>query len=307
MASRLSLPNLPLDVLRLIFECCAESDRQMAVVLSRTSRLVYYWIRLVLYRSVTLENQSQAKAFIRTIQSSPEAPSILSQIRSLHLDESIGSPDATTIIAACKNINSLTCLIEPHNALSSTLTGLQPFGYTFTTISPHLKHLSMTLDGFLCASEFGYMLPMFQTITHLHLRQGSDYFQSWTWGDFGSLTSMTHLAFDININTPLRAVEEVLALVPETLRVCLVMLSGGDSQKALEEGLENGQELRKAIIGETDPRIVVGTRLGDSVSCSLSRFIVRGAVDTKVGSTWDAGYWKEAEDVVMSRTLQSVA
>ncbi|KAF5378137.1 hypothetical protein D9615_007523 [Tricholomella constricta] len=225
---------LPHDVLRIIFEQAALDDKRTAVKLVLVSRLVQYWIELILYAVVILHRETTCRAFLRTIETSRTKTRAFfaTHVKSLCISYDIYNDRTVRIITACRGVTSLTFWVvpttwhtsiihsSPHQEIAAALDPLRP------------KRLSVLLHGVFGSPYPRFHLSFFQKITHLSI---VNKWEDWTtWWGFELLPCLTHLSFDLRVGP--RSIDKRTAYVIARtlytvlsrcaqLRVCVLLLT----------------------------------------------------------------------------------
>ncbi|KAL0960090.1 hypothetical protein HGRIS_011734 [Hohenbuehelia grisea] len=280
-----------------------------------TYRLLIHLSRIepIIYRRVSIEYRWQAEAFLRTIESSSKPASFFANyVKAVCFAYGIKFPQATKILAACPNISSLACWIEPtqhsvetedEDAPKTDYLNVVKLSRTVSAAHIRPRRLSVTLSHLLCTPDPDFTASLLSNVTHLDIYQGSQYFQDWSWTGFGELNSLTHVSFDLSVSSPLETVHHFLARCPKSVQLCLVQFTTRDSMiDSVEEFFSLEQSVQKMIAGDVDPRIVVGTteplkegsRFAGSVVVRPYEEVVKDWSYTPDGQN-DA--WMEAEEI----------
>ncbi|KAH8817620.1 hypothetical protein DL96DRAFT_1820399 [Flagelloscypha sp. PMI_526] len=150
----MSLPTLPYDILRYLFEHTASQDQSTALSLSLTSREVNQWVTTSLYYFVHLhlreyEPRCPAYELLRTL--TVWNPTLLSLIHRLQItgdicgSGSVGpllfAVNETTTLISLSFVPSLHTGIQPRTPLPATLTALTWEGCGIKTGVPNLTGL----------------------------------------------------------------------------------------------------------------------------------------------------------------------
>ncbi|KAL0945890.1 hypothetical protein HGRIS_012175 [Hohenbuehelia grisea] len=170
--------DIPLDILRVIFELSARSSSQMAWRLSLVSRLVNHWMDAVIYGVIWINSQRQAEKLAKTLQSKPKT---CQRIKVLAIPYGVSHTTAATILPLCVNLEGLACWASKPLSIPSILT------------LSAMRRLSLNIcgsDGLFIQPDFSARL--FTSITHLEL---CDIERAWLqWHGFEHMQDLTHLS-----------------------------------------------------------------------------------------------------------------
>ncbi|KAF8970871.1 hypothetical protein BDZ97DRAFT_2071550 [Flammula alnicola] len=105
-----TVPRLPYDVLRQLFQTTAHADRSTALCLALLSRAIQPWIDEIIYESVILDRQSTARAFLRTLRTAKTKPRgfFANYVKSLFICPDIDPVDVVTLLSACRGVVNLS-------------------------------------------------------------------------------------------------------------------------------------------------------------------------------------------------------
>ncbi|KAL0945910.1 hypothetical protein HGRIS_012192 [Hohenbuehelia grisea] len=171
--------DIPLDILRVIFELSARSSSRMALHLSLVSRLIHNWMDTVIYDVVWIDSQRQAEKFVEAIQSKPST--FCQRIKVLCIPYGVLHTTAATILPFCPDLEGLACWTPEPLSLPSILT------------LARTRRLSLNI----CGSNGPFIQPdfsarLFTRITHLEL---FDIERAWLqWHGFEHMPDLTHLS-----------------------------------------------------------------------------------------------------------------
>ncbi|KAJ7673862.1 hypothetical protein DFH06DRAFT_750914 [Mycena polygramma] len=206
--------TLVLDILRVIFEMAARSDRRTALKLVLVSQLVRSWVDIVLYETVYLYRQRTSNNFLRTIETSTtKSRAFFSMhVKSLCVLFDMPMDHIMRVTATCSGVINLTTWF-----ISSGLwpaAGFRPLSHLMLSLRP--RRLA-AWHGVLCSPDPHFTLPFFSQITHLTV---VNIWEEWTaWPAF-SLSALTHLSLDFTFG--LRTLpEEELLLISESITAIL--------------------------------------------------------------------------------------
>ncbi|KAF9003067.1 hypothetical protein BDQ17DRAFT_1542129 [Cyathus striatus] len=225
-------PEIPDDVLRLVFEYAALYCRKSALKLALLSHDTRIWIEPIIYSEVSLFKDSTAMLFLRTIKTShTKRNSFFSTyVKCLSISSSVGELSAAEILYFCRGAKYITifasltptffpvpgygtdfhmsipqevavwnpcCLLESYfRAISQPDRNGQYLCVAFGSARP--QHLSLLLrNPTSFSSELPLYLPFFSQITHLSILNK---WEDWTaWTGFHHLPNLTHISFEIHI------------------------------------------------------------------------------------------------------------
>ncbi|KAJ6472914.1 hypothetical protein C8R47DRAFT_722034 [Mycena vitilis] len=207
--------TLVLDILRVIFEIAARSDRRTALKLVLVSQLVRSWIDTVLYETVHLYRQRTSNNFLRTIETSTTKPPAFfsTHVKSLCVLFDMPVDHIMRVTAICSGAINLTTWF-----ISSGLwpaAGFRPLSHLMFSLRP--RRLA-AWHGVLCSPDPHFTLPFFSQITHLTV---VNIWEEWTaWPAF-SLPALTHLSLDFTFGSRTLAGEELL-IISESVAAILL-------------------------------------------------------------------------------------
>lgn len=196
-----------------------------------------YRIDPILYRVAVLDTENKAQLFLRTITSSKKPLAFFAiHVKTLYF-RWVPNALASQIASICLSLESLCCdvIIEPCKLI-------------YTPVRP--KRISVHVPKFLDQSDPDFGIPFLKNVTHLQHTGCFREWSNWSWTGIKSLENLTHLSLRIypqeQKESVCAIVMHVLSLCPETLQVCVVLVSGE---------VESVEEM---ALGNLDPRIVVG-------------------------------------------------
>ncbi|KAI0819988.1 hypothetical protein BC628DRAFT_1413382 [Trametes gibbosa] len=108
MAAPFLFANLPVELVRDVFEHAAHSDRATARTLTLVSSAVKQWTDPVLYDTVVLSTASSLKAFLAAITGKP-AEFARTRVRNLGIFTIGPMQSIDRVLAACPGVQSLAC------------------------------------------------------------------------------------------------------------------------------------------------------------------------------------------------------
>ncbi|KAJ7590313.1 hypothetical protein C8J56DRAFT_1048478 [Mycena floridula] len=204
-------PCFDSDLLRMMVEYTARTDRPTALSLARVSRQIQQWqvaekcvskekltgfrrTDPILYCEVVLRRNSMSQAFLRTLQNAAKPTGFFEQhVISLSISVEYQDNIAAQILSVCRGVTNLTLWtvacpnVNRHSVLAveAAVTRLRP-----TKLSAYLHHI-------LRAPNPRFQLPFFQDITHLTI---TNHLEDWTsWSEFECLQALTHVSFDVRV------------------------------------------------------------------------------------------------------------
>ncbi|KDQ22646.1 hypothetical protein PLEOSDRAFT_1109744 [Pleurotus ostreatus PC15] len=265
-------PSLPQDIARLILECSAEQDRNSALTLAYLSRQVRSWIDQIIYRSVVIEHPRQAEAFCWTLGQRHKS-FFQTHVYTICFAYGITLRHTVKILSVCDRLSSLACWIEPASRLlptttvEATVTRVQPHLFTMLSVANIVssfeyapRRLSCTLHHLQCTTDPDFSAPLLENVTHLDLYRESQFFYDWSWKGFCEMQNLMYLSFDLSIAASLDVITYVLAFVPASLRVCLVLFHRGDSMfGSIDDFFETDERMQAMVVGDVDRRLVIGS------------------------------------------------
>lgn len=210
-----------------------------------------------LYSVVNLHRQSTCRAFLRTIETSPNKSQAFfaTHVKSLCISLEVDNDRTVRIISACRGVTSLTFWVVPmntpryqsralHYELVEALAQLRP------------KRLSTLLHDVLGPPNPHLPSPFIEKITHLSI---INRWEDWVkWSGFDLFPCLTRISFELRVGPkPLRdsqtttiscALQDILGQCAR-LQVCIVQLAFD----------QHPMSTAAAILGifrEADPRLV---------------------------------------------------
>ncbi|KAJ6479581.1 hypothetical protein C8R45DRAFT_832505 [Mycena sanguinolenta] len=209
---------LVLDILRLIFESAARTDKRTALKLVLVSRLVEKWseklpmISIVLYETVHLYRQRTSDNFLRTIETSTTKSRTFfaTHVKSLCILFDMPVNQVVRVASICGGIENLTTWFLPAPRRSPTI----PLSYFLSHLRPQKL---AAWHGVLRSPDPHFSVPFFSSITHLTV---VNIWEEWTaWPAF-SLPALTHLSLDFTFGSRALGDAELL-LVSEAIEAIL--------------------------------------------------------------------------------------
>ncbi|KAJ7587117.1 hypothetical protein C8J56DRAFT_1051410 [Mycena floridula] len=225
-----TFPDIPDDIVRLIFEAAIEEDRHAALDLLIVARHVYRWIRPLLYRVVDLQSKSAAQSFLDAVSSKPGSMGKRVRTMILRAKSLIDVQTVEAIIPHLENLESLAAWIFQVNALLA-----------LNIFPASLRRLSLPFDSLL--GNTLCLLP--NTITHLELHNLS-FMELFV--EIEHLTRLTHLCvryWPVQYQSIKLLVEDLVVHLPKNLQ-----------QFLLPYRYSMARNLTDWFINDCDPRIV---------------------------------------------------
>ncbi|KAH8804179.1 hypothetical protein DL96DRAFT_636006 [Flagelloscypha sp. PMI_526] len=276
-----SLPDVPLDIARLIVENAAVSDRSTACALSRVSREVQFWSDPFLFRIIVIQGEGTvSKAmgdFINNFISENPTQRILRAQSYVKMFSSRQKSDEENriprFIARCTTLEAL-CLWT---------LGLNS---SFMSINiPSLRRIS-----FSCFRKWPqtFRVPLFRSATHLEI-DSADGAGMWDAG-LPSISTLTHAVLVVPEGTVTKSVlSTISSQLPPQLEVLLLVMR--KNEKASLEGVSH------------DDRIVIGISLwpGENLSENSSdeKYVYEDEWDTWAGEKPEEHTcWAKAEGML---------
>ncbi|KAF8922580.1 hypothetical protein CPB85DRAFT_60388 [Mucidula mucida] len=283
-------PDMPLDILREIFDFASTSSRQTAVSLTLVSSFARHWTLPIIYRNVVLISARAVTSFLEAISDStrsnltPYVP-LCRRVKTLGIFALGPMPSIQKIISYCTDMQSLACGFSLRSY--SHHVALQPSPIHPSQASgPLEKHFL----GLSCRDGIPFSLISSNT-THLHLQISMDVLPSVT-SVLGHLPGLTHLALSIptNSSASLEIVQMALAGlldISSELQVLYMQVMGSRNLEFVES-LEAWKLSRMAgEKGQRSERLVIS-------KAPIS-------VVKQWGETAGGGLWEEAEREIQSR------
>ncbi|TEB38218.1 hypothetical protein FA13DRAFT_1725871 [Coprinellus micaceus] len=272
---RQPFPDVPEDVVRLIFEVATETDyTDCRLEFALISKQVKGWVEPIIYREVEVSS-----FFHRTIMASDSTkpPDFFARhVKSLMFEMQEDSLVAD-ILERCTSVQSLAVWYNTNPIATYARKALTTY-----PLSP--THLSLSQIHFKDKDAFLY--PIFENVTHLDL-SCPDSENDWNWGTLGVLEHLTHLSIDVYArpDDPIRMAENILSSSRQTLRA-FKSLAGGD----------------------IDPRVVVAPY--SAVWTDIDQRFGMTLVYTELFRSWTIPsqgntLWTRAEQIVRERPQQT--
>ncbi|EJF65399.1 hypothetical protein DICSQDRAFT_99203 [Dichomitus squalens LYAD-421 SS1] len=175
--------NLPVELIRDIFEHAAHSDRATARSLALVSSAVRHWTDPILYHTVVLSSTRSLRAFVDAISSRP-SDFVRTRVRNLGIFTLGPIPSIHRILSACAGAQNVACGFPlPAYKVSQGDSALQ--GLTH----PREQHLL----GVACRDGWDASLVN-RTVTHLRIQLPSFDSSHSGWDRLEALPALTHLA-----------------------------------------------------------------------------------------------------------------
>ncbi|KAJ7587128.1 hypothetical protein C8J56DRAFT_1051420 [Mycena floridula] len=235
MAATAPFPDIPLDIMRLIFEAVIEEDCYYALDLMLLARRVWNWVEPLLYRVVIISSNRRAQKFLRTITMYPDTLGI--RVRKILICSGVAVNTARTIFSALPNLQSLAVWICGPFFSADTLTK-----------APSLRRLSISLhsDNMTSKVDATAISSLPNSLTHLELNSALNpaQFQS----VFQHLPQLTHLMAHLVDERIHPYVDSVARHIPGHLQQLLI--------SPLDFSLYEHLTL-SWFMGDWDPRIII--------------------------------------------------
>ncbi|KAJ7646571.1 hypothetical protein FB45DRAFT_1051239 [Roridomyces roridus] len=187
-----SLPDLPYELEREIFEWAARAYPKCAPSLALVASYVQEWVEATIYEVIVLGACCpKLELFFRTLSSRPTT-FFAKNIRVLHLAAGVSHTQARKLLTVCTNLSSLTCEANPLGSGEEFCTSLE-------AMFPNLRRLSINVASLLSPTPLtmtgtNFIHPFLARLTHLELVNPPTWFD-WISLLDGSLPNLTHLAF----------------------------------------------------------------------------------------------------------------
>ncbi|KAJ7593582.1 hypothetical protein C8J56DRAFT_1043388 [Mycena floridula] len=214
MTSQLdTFPDIPDDIIRLIFEAAVQADRSTARNLVLVARHVQKWIQPLQFKSVRLRDEQKAETFLQEVTSNPTRLGIHVQTMTL---SDLGAGLRKDIVNSLPHLSALTTLLHPEEIRSF-----------FSSRPPSLKQMSLTLRWDPNRTLHQDVIPFPpESLTHLELVGGIDYPFIPDEG-LKRLSRLTHLIvrYDWVANGHICVfVEELLLHLPNSLQQIIIFI-----------------------------------------------------------------------------------
>ncbi|KAJ7587262.1 hypothetical protein C8J56DRAFT_1165325 [Mycena floridula] len=213
-----TFPDIPGDVIRLIFEAAVQADRSTALDLVLVARHVQKWIQPLQFKAVRLRDEQGAETFLQEVISNPTGLGSHVQTMTLHLS-GLRLSLSEVIVDSLPHLTTLSIWVPVEE--------IQPF---FSTKLPSLRRLCLLvgyrrLDSYRTLHE--QIIPFLpESLTHLELRGSTDYPilpDKW----LKRLTRLSHLIvpYDWVANPDIcEFVEELLLYLPNSLQQIIIAI-----------------------------------------------------------------------------------
>ncbi|KAH8823395.1 hypothetical protein DL96DRAFT_1713811 [Flagelloscypha sp. PMI_526] len=230
-----TINNLPLDVLRLLFEYAASSSLESAQTLSLVSKEVQFWTDPHLFHTVQRKSHDgDYRLCLLDQMCLPEASTRLVQarnyVRIAAWEDFAPHSNIKRALEKCPNIIQL-CLWGNVFPFEPNDSGYHPF--EITQSYPSLRRVATNIDDLENIPPSGFSCPFWMTITHLQVNYYSAVSSPETPFQvplFAAMTSLTHLAFfpsnsgaqrELDYNVALSRIKNTF---PPSLILCLLSL-----------------------------------------------------------------------------------
>ncbi|KAJ7593578.1 hypothetical protein C8J56DRAFT_1160439 [Mycena floridula] len=253
MTSQLdTFPDIPDDVIHLIFEAAVQEDRSAALNLVLLARHVQKWIQPLQFKAVRLRDEQGAETFLQEVTSNPTRLGIHVQTMTLVLGDL--RPGLLKAI-----VNSL-----PHLSTLSIWIPTEEIRSFFSPRLPSLKRMCLLLgykwdfDRHETLNLHKDIIPFLpESLTHLEFDSGAD-FPLFPDEGLRHLTRLTHLIVRYNwvVNGDICIfVEELLLHLPNSLQRIIIIIV---NMNPLVSWFQRIPGLTCSwIIKQCDPRVVI--------------------------------------------------
>ncbi|KAI0316025.1 hypothetical protein OF83DRAFT_1061007 [Amylostereum chailletii] len=265
--------QLPVELVRDVFELAAHTHRPTACALSLVCSHSRAWIEPVLYRTVVLESARALRAFSSTLALKPAS---FDRIHHLGIVAPGPFPSIHDVLSACAGVSSLACGFS-----------LASYAKQYPTSTPAFAAREQHLLGQSCRDGWDDAF-LSAPATHLRIHLGPDNWDELSSARLRPLSHLTHLAVIFPVTAHAPPPESIYSMLLTLLddlplHVLLVQALGGARAAPLIEHLEREAQDR----GE--PRLV-------AEGAPLSA--VRQWEDASRGGL---GVWERADERVASR------
>ncbi|KAJ7587227.1 hypothetical protein C8J56DRAFT_1083689 [Mycena floridula] len=256
-----TFPDIPDDVIHLIFEAAVAAERSAALNLVLVARHVqkcgeaevFSRIQPLQFKAVRLCNEQGAKSFLQEVTSSPTRLGI--HLQTIDLSRHDLRPSLTkAIVDSLPHLSTLTDRLPAED--------IRPF-FKFSSKLPSLRRLSLSLNFQLVFTNGRLSLrkdviPFLpESLTHLDLDGGYDYPLSPSDEALKRLTRLTHLIIwydSVNNGDICNFVEKLLLHLPDSLQQIIITIALVDPNNPTFRGTEN--LCFSWIMKQCDPRVV---------------------------------------------------
>ncbi|KAH8828958.1 hypothetical protein DL96DRAFT_1708131 [Flagelloscypha sp. PMI_526] len=306
--------NLPLDVLRLLFEFSASTSLESAKALSLTSKEVQLWTDPCIFETVYSFDNSSGTSWRSPLEqlcmsnASPRIVRARNYVRAVAWEDFV--PQVSSVEKALEYFPNLIQICLWDNLFPFRTQNESPHSHQFeiTQMYPPLRRVTTCLDYRSNVPQNAFGSPFWMTITHLQV----NYYGTVSSDDspfqqplFATMSSLTHLALSAmnqhsepNADLALSLVKESF---PPSLRVCLLALgapSGVDHSYWLAEMVRASQKI--------DERLIMWSFVEED---SLDEIVVTSGIPTfeAWGQVLNKGqtYW-EAGEMVLKRRQERI-
>ncbi|KAJ7587270.1 hypothetical protein C8J56DRAFT_1165331 [Mycena floridula] len=248
MTSQLDIfPDIPDDVIRLIFEAAVEADRSAALNLVLLARHVQKWIQPLQFKAVCLRDEQGAETFLQEVTSNPTRLGI--HVITLRLG-GLGPDLAKAIVHSLPHLSTLSIWLYSYE--------IHPF---FSSRLPSLRRMCLSLGHYW---DFGSeplreaVIPFLpESLTHFNL-YGCVGYPLVSYERLKHMTRLTHLIvryeWDVANGDICDFVEKLLIHLPNSLQQIIIAIV---PIKFLIGSFEHIDNFTFSwIIEQCDPRIV---------------------------------------------------
>ncbi|KAJ7593686.1 hypothetical protein C8J56DRAFT_924883 [Mycena floridula] len=216
MTSQLdTFPEIPDDIIRLIFEAAVEADRSAALNLALLARHVQKWIQPLQFKAVRLRSAQGAETFLQEVTSNPTRLGIHVQTMTLsRLGDLQGPGLPKAIVDSLPHLSALSVWLLPKE--------IRPF---FSSRLPSLRRMCLWLGGYwhFHKTVREAVMPFLpESLTHFELHGGTVFPEGLT-----RLTRLTHLIVQYNWvhnGDICEFVEELLLHSPNSLQQIIIAI-----------------------------------------------------------------------------------
>ncbi|KAJ7585680.1 hypothetical protein C8J56DRAFT_126404 [Mycena floridula] len=217
-------PELPLDIIRLIYEALVHDYRPAALGLVLVSRCVQSWIDPLLYRVVQVDDLHQITALARTISTSAKPKSFFSlHVKKLCISLQSGYSDADleTIVSACDGVSSFA---------ARGFYKSRQFASHVLNVQSNNTHLTRFSFDPTWADNIDFSLGLFRGVTHLEIDLDTQ-MTAVQRSQLRELPNLTHLS--VRLDEPQIFIPQLAPFIPPQTAILMVWVDELHSMTAL--------------------------------------------------------------------------
>ncbi|KAJ7587234.1 hypothetical protein C8J56DRAFT_891108 [Mycena floridula] len=248
MTSQLdTFPDIPDDIIRLIFEAAVQAERSAALNLVLLARHVQKWIQPLQFKAVHLCHDQGAEDFLQEITSNPTRLGIHVQTMTVRISLRPGLSKA--IVDSLPHLSTLSIFIRSSD--------IRPF---FSSRVPSLRQMSVTV-GYQSDPELTLhkdIIPFLpESMTHLELLHAYNAYALFPDQGLKHLTRLTHLIVQHNCyenGTISEFITELLLHLPDSMQQIVIAVTTDDPHFPAFRGTDD--QCFAWVMEQCDPRVV---------------------------------------------------